>query len=79
MKLSIYIIVLIGGSFLIYMRKNAEPIESSDSQSIRHNEQETVSNFVKVFLGKKEQTPEFFSESALNSLENKKTPVQVHF
>jgi len=42
MKLSIYIIVLIGGSFLIYMRKNAEPIESSDSQSIRHNEQEIV-------------------------------------
>ena len=39
--------------------KNAEPIESSDSQSIRHNEQETVSNFVKVFRNKKERTSEF--------------------
>jgi len=40
--------------------KNAEPIESGDSQRIRHNEQETARNFVKVFLGKKEQTLEFF-------------------
>ena len=38
--------------------KNAEPIESSDSQRIRHNEQETVGNFVKVFRNKKEQSSE---------------------
>ena len=33
----------------------------SDSQSIRHNEQETVGNFVKVFRNKKEQ----YSETSL--------------
>ena len=38
--------------------KNAEPIESSDSRRVRHNEQETVGNFVKVFLSKKEQYSE---------------------
>ena len=32
----------------------------SDSQRIRHNEQETARNFVKVFRNKKEQASEFF-------------------
>ena len=34
--------------------------QASDSQRIRHNEQEIARNFVKVFRNKKEQTSEFF-------------------
>ena len=44
-----------------------------------NNEQETVSNFVKVFRKKKSRIRNFLSKSALKSLENEKTPVQILF
>jgi len=57
--------------------KNAEPIENLLLNQFGITNKKPSETLCKIFAIKKEQTPEFFSESALKCLKNKKSPVQV--